>query len=45
MRDADWYSQIQPVSSSEVLLHPVFYLIEGNIEGWERVKDIGSPTE
>jgi hypothetical protein len=28
-----------------VLLHPVFYLVEGNIEGWERVKDIGSPTE
>lgn len=45
MRDTDWYSRIQPVSSGEVLLHPVFYLIEGNIEGWERVKDIDSPTE
>ena len=35
--DSDWYRKIREVRAPEP--HPMFYIIEGEIEEWERVKE------
>lgn len=42
-RNPTWYERLVKIKVPEI--HPLFYLVEGNVESWEKQKDLSSIHE